>query len=112
MRHPEQVDSYASRSAEQSAAALLRDVDEFLKYIAIVKTPEVDAVRASIERSLGTAKRELLKAVARVHKASGRVPAHSLSENPWAAIVAAALLGAWLGTVLHTLTGRRRHSVR
>jgi ElaB/YqjD/DUF883 family membrane-anchored ribosome-binding protein len=111
MRNPEQVDSYASRSAEQSAGTLLRDVDEFLNYIAIVKTPEVDAVRASIDRSLRMAKHELLNAVASVHqKASRGVSARSLLEKPWAAIAAAALLGAWFGTLL--LTGPKRHSVR
>jgi ElaB/YqjD/DUF883 family membrane-anchored ribosome-binding protein len=111
MRNPVQVDSYASRSAEQSAGTLLRDVDEFLNYIAIVKTPEVDAVRASIDRSLRMAKHELLKAVASVHqKASRGVSARSLREKPWGAIAAAALLGAWFGTLL--LTGPKRHSVR
>ena len=111
MRNPEQDDSYASGSAEQSAGTLLRDVDEFLNYIAIVKTPEVDAVRASIDRSLRMAKHELLKAVASVHQKAPRgVSARSLREKPWAAIAAAALLGAWFGTLL--LTGPRRHSVR
>jgi ElaB/YqjD/DUF883 family membrane-anchored ribosome-binding protein len=111
MQNPVQVDSYAGRSADQSAGTLLRDVDEFLNYIAIVKTPEVDAVRASIDRSLRRAKHELLKAVASVHqKASPGVSARSPRGKPWAAIAAAAVLGAWFGTVL--LTGQRRHSVR
>ncbi len=111
MLNPEQVDGYASRSEDQSAATLLRDVNEFLNYIAIVKTPEVDAVRASIERSLRMAKRELLKAVASVHhKTSRGVSARSLREKPWAAIAAAVLLGAWFGSVL--LRRPRRHSVR
>ena len=100
--------SYASRSADQSAGTLLRDVDELLNYIAIVKTPEVDAVRASIDRSLRMAKHELLKALGSVHqvasvhqKASRGVSARSLREKPW---------GAWFGTLL--LTGPKRHSVR
>jgi ElaB/YqjD/DUF883 family membrane-anchored ribosome-binding protein len=112
MSNPEQVDGYTSRSADQSAGTLLRDVDEFLKYIAIVKTSEVDAVRASIERSLGMAKHELLEAVARVHQKVSGAPADSLREKRWAAILAAALLGAWFGTVLRTLAGPRGHSVR
>jgi ElaB/YqjD/DUF883 family membrane-anchored ribosome-binding protein len=111
MLNPEQVDGYASHSADQSAATLLRDVDEFLNYIAIVKTPEVDAVRESIDRSLRLAKRELLRAVASVHQRASRgVSARSLHEKRWAAIAAAVLLGAWFGTVL--LTRPRRHSVR
>jgi ElaB/YqjD/DUF883 family membrane-anchored ribosome-binding protein len=113
MRNPEQIDSYANGSTDPSAGTLLRDVDEFLNYIAIVKTPEVDAVRASIERSLGRAKNELLKAVASGHqKASRGVSARSLRGKPWAAIAAAALLGAWSGRVLRRLTKARRHSVR
>jgi ElaB/YqjD/DUF883 family membrane-anchored ribosome-binding protein len=111
MLKPDQVDDYASRTADQSAGALLRDVDEFLKYIAIVKTPEVDAVRASIDRSLRLAKHELLKAAASVHqKASRGVSSRSPREKPWAAIAAAVLLGAWFGTGL--LSRPRRHSVR
>ena len=117
MQNPVQVDSYASRSADQSAGTLLRDVDELLNYIAIVKTPEVDAVRASIDRSLRMAKHELLKALGSVHqvasvhqKASRGVSTGAPRGKPWAATVAAALLGAWFGTVL--LTGQRRHSVR
>lgn len=99
-------------SADQSLRTLLSDVDEFLKYIAIVKTPEVDVVREYLERSLGMAKHELLNALARVRKkASGRGAARSLGRNPWVAVAAAALLGAWFGTVLHTLS-TRRHSVR
>ena len=110
MRNPEQIDSFANAGTDQSAGTLLRDVDEFLNYIAIVKTPEVDAVRASIERSLGMAKHELLKAVASVHQQASRgVSVRSLRGKPWAAIVLGALLGAWIGTVL--LTGQRRHSV-
>jgi ElaB/YqjD/DUF883 family membrane-anchored ribosome-binding protein len=113
MQIPEQPPGGGMSSADQSLRTLLRDVDEFLKYIAIVKTPEVDAVRANLERSLGMAKRQLQKAVLRVQrKASGGVPARSLGEHPWAAIAAAVLLGAWFGKVLHTLTGTRRHSVR
>ena len=111
MRNPEQIDSFANGSMDQSAGTLLRDVDELLNYIAIVKTPEVDAVRASIDRSLRRAKHELLKAVASVHQQASRgVSARSLRGKPWAAIAVAALLGAWFGTVL--LTGQRRHSVR
>jgi ElaB/YqjD/DUF883 family membrane-anchored ribosome-binding protein len=111
MRNPEQIDRFANAGTDQSAGTLLRDVDEFLNYIAIVKTPEVDAVRASIDRSLRMAKHELLKAVASVHQNASRVvSARSLREKPWAAIAAAALLGAWFGTLL--LTGPKRHSVR
>ena len=108
------ADSGMSSKADQSVRTLLRDVDEFLQYIAIVKTPEVDAVRASLERSLAAAKHELLNAVARVNneEESGGVVGHLLRENPWAGIAAALLLGAWFGKLLHTLTGTRRHSVR
>jgi ElaB/YqjD/DUF883 family membrane-anchored ribosome-binding protein len=113
MQIPEQPLDGGMSSADQSLRTLLSDVDEFLKYIAIVKTPEVDAVRENLERSLAMAKHELLNAAALVRKkASGRVAARSPGGNPWAAVVAAALLGAWFGKVLHTLTSTRRHKVR
>jgi ElaB/YqjD/DUF883 family membrane-anchored ribosome-binding protein len=107
------VESGMSSNADQSVRTLLRDVDEFLQYIAIVKTPEVDAVRASLERSLAAAKHELLNAVPCMNeKAPGAGAGHLLRENPWAGIAAALLLGAWFGKLLHTLTGTGRHSVR
>jgi len=119
MRNPEPIGAHesigapTSRTTDQSAGTLLRDIDELLKYIAIVKTPEVDVVRENIERSLGMAKRELLKAIGCAHtKASVGASAHPLRVNPWAAIAAAAFLGAWFGQVLRTLTKPRRHSVR
>ena len=113
MQIPEQPLDGGMSSADQSLQTLLSDVDEFLKYIAIVKTPEVDAVRESLERSLRMANHELLNAAALVRKkASGRVAARAPGGNPWAAVAAAALLGAWFGKVLHTLTSTRRHKVR
>ena len=66
MLNPEQVDGYASRSEDQSAATLLRDVNEFLNYIAIVKTPEWMPFARASSVPLRMAKRELLKAVASV----------------------------------------------
>jgi ElaB/YqjD/DUF883 family membrane-anchored ribosome-binding protein len=112
MQIPEQPLDGGTSSPDQSLGTLLRDVDEFLNYIAIVKTPEVDEVRENLERSLRMAKHELLNAVARVRRrAAGRAAVRALG-NPWSAVAAAALLGAGCGKVLHDLTRRRRHRVR
>jgi ElaB/YqjD/DUF883 family membrane-anchored ribosome-binding protein len=93
----------------QSVETLVSDVEELLSYIAIVKTPEVDAVRDSLERSLREAKRELLTALPRPGPDSppARRPIKLLTVHPWAAVAAAAFLGAVIG-----VSGMRRHRVR
>jgi ElaB/YqjD/DUF883 family membrane-anchored ribosome-binding protein len=116
MQMPEQlIESGAERGSDATVQALLNDVDEFLSYIAIVKTPEVDAIRDRLERSLSGAKIELLTAVNRSRSnspgfrtANGRHATKFISLHPWIAIAAAAVLGALTGT----LAGASPHKAR
>jgi ElaB/YqjD/DUF883 family membrane-anchored ribosome-binding protein len=116
MQTPEQmIESGAERGSDATVQALLNDVDEFLSYIAIVKTPEVDAIRDRLERSLSSAKIELLTAVQRsrsnspgFYPAKGLHTAKLISIHPWIAIAAAAVLGAVIGTVAGTIPYRAR----
>lgn len=98
----------ASGSGDPTARALLNDVEAYLSYLAIVKTPDVDAVRDRIERSLRDAKHELLAALERSRLTSPRRSTATFAEplvytralitaRPWLAIGAAAFLGAALG---------------
>ncbi|MDB6083507.1 MAG: hypothetical protein JWN43_1388 [Gammaproteobacteria bacterium] len=93
---------------EPTVHALLSDVDEFLSYIAIVKTPEVDAIRDRLERSLRAAKDELLAAVARPRPHASEPPTQFVRAHPWIAAAAASLLGALIGV----LTGTWGHKAR
>ena len=107
------VNGDVSHGSHRLVVTLLGDVDELLKYIAIVRTPEVDAIRMNLERSLITAKQVLLNAVPRpLNKTSGGIVWDSVGKNPWTAVLAAALLGAWFGKMVQTTAGARRHSVR
>ena len=110
MLSPEEQISSRMQSGERAAQALLSDVDEFLSYLAIVKTPDVDAIRDGLERSLRHGKYELLTALKRSRWAGRRPAARPPAANrpsarklvsirPWVAICAAALLGAALGTL-------------
>lgn len=103
------IENAAGTNQDPTLNALLSDVDEFLSYIAIVKTPEVDAVRDRLEQSLSSAKRELLAAVERSGSRSSR-PRRTgfVAVHPWMAIGAAAVLGALIGT----MTGMNRHRAR
>jgi ElaB/YqjD/DUF883 family membrane-anchored ribosome-binding protein len=102
MQLPEQPIEYAAgTSPTPTLDELLSDVDEFLSYIAIVKTPEVDAVRDRLEQSLSSAKDELLAAVERSRLRSPRPrPTGFVRVHPWTAIAAAAVLGAVIGTMI------------
>ena len=93
---------------DQSFQALVNDVDEFLDYIAIVKTPEVDAVREQLERSLGAARQDLIGAARRASGLRVGPTERPVRRNLWAAIAAASLLGALIGAA----AGRRRQRVR
>jgi ElaB/YqjD/DUF883 family membrane-anchored ribosome-binding protein len=123
METPEQqIESGAKRGSDATVQALLNDVDEFLSYIAIVKTPEVDAIRDRLERSLSGAKFELLTALERSRSNSpGFYTANGLYTpklslytpklirmHPWVAIAAAAALGGLIGTLM----GTSRHKTR
>jgi ElaB/YqjD/DUF883 family membrane-anchored ribosome-binding protein len=111
----QRIESEAERGSDATVQALLNDVDEFLSYIAIVKTPDVDAIRDRLERSLSSAKLELLTAVKRsrsnspgFYRASGLRARKFISTHPGIAIAAAAVLGAVIGTV----AGASRHRAR
>jgi ElaB/YqjD/DUF883 family membrane-anchored ribosome-binding protein len=106
----EQISSQMQAGDDPMVQALLSDVDEFLGYIAIVKTPDVDAVREVLDRSLRHAKYELLTALNRSRlagprraarpRAAQRPAARNLvSIHPWVAICTAAVLGATIGTL-------------
>ena len=55
------VPGAAATQRAEALAILIGDVDELLSYIAILKTPEVDAVRDALEVSLLEARRSLLQ---------------------------------------------------
>jgi ElaB/YqjD/DUF883 family membrane-anchored ribosome-binding protein len=85
--------------------ALMSDVDEFLRYIAIVKTPEMDDVRDRLEQSLGAARRHLIQTG--LGWGSARSPSHSRSV-----LIAAAAFGTLVGSIAalrHVRRTRRRH---
>jgi ElaB/YqjD/DUF883 family membrane-anchored ribosome-binding protein len=83
---------------DDAVRTLIRDVDEFLGYIAIVKTPEVDQVREGLELSLAMARRELVDAAMQSGR-SGQVGSLGLIDlRPWIAVGAAAVIGALLGS--------------
>ncbi len=92
---------------DASVQALVSDVDELLSYISIVKTPEVDAVRDQIERSLGAARRTLINTRAGEPRHGGQTD-RRVAKRLWVAITAASLLGALIGT----MSGRRLQRVR
>lgn len=106
---------------DHTVQALISDVDEFLSYIAIVKTPEVDAIRDRLQVALRTAKQELLAATRskpkkfkkfgelREPRALRDMTGMSLvRRHAWIAIGVAAALGALVGSA----AGMARHKVR
>ena len=93
-----------------SRVLLLADINELLSFIAILKTPEMDAVRPRLEASLGRARRDL------IGDGGVQAAAASIREHPRTAIALGTAAGAVAGTLLAGLigatAGRRRHSVR
>ena len=86
---------------------LLDDVNELLGYIAILKTPEVDAVRDGLEQSLRAARRKLL-ATEMYLTASGDAAARPGASGrvPWRAVAIAATVSGLTGFLL--ISARRR----
>jgi ElaB/YqjD/DUF883 family membrane-anchored ribosome-binding protein len=89
-----------------NSRVLLADIDELLSFIAILKTPEVDAVRPRLEASLGRARRDL--------EVAGRMQAAAavIREHPLTALAAGAVAGALVAGLLRAFAAWRRHSVR
>jgi hypothetical protein len=80
-----------SRKRTDTVHALLCDVDEFLAYIAVVKTPDMDAVRGRLVRLLRSARHQLI--------AAGRSPMGP-SIQGWRTAIAAVALGGLVAAVV------------
>jgi len=92
-----------SRERGDTVHALLCDVDEFLGYIAVVKTPDMDAVRGKLVRSLRGARHQLIAAAQ---------PQAAPSIQGWRIVIAAVALGGLVGAIIGLSRGRPRHRPR